>query len=384
MQKKLLTMAVGAALAGAAFAASADVTVYGRAQIEYAQVTNDSPNYAFPTAPLPGGSWNNGNTVLPNQTRGGLLDNKMGRFGIKADEDLGSGWKGVANFEWQVDTADGLDGTPISERVTYVGIAQKSIGTLYFGQDHSPYKLSGVPLDPFIATTLEARNNFGMSGNRDGFGVLNGHSGFVQDGVFFKSASWAGAYVNAYFGLEHASNTVNTCTAFGNCDAPSANGAKTAGDMSIVAGWKGDIGPVGLSVFGGYNLLANTTNASDPTMYKIGGQVTIAKAHTISLQYENADKGVAGTGIDEAQYYFIGYQGKFGPVTAVAQYGWMDSGSLGTISYSGDYLAIGAIYNMSKTFRLFGGWRATTIDRNDNGAVGRDDSVLSLGMRKDF
>lgn len=400
MQKKLLTVAIGAALASPAFVAQADVTVYGAAQVEWAQIKNDSIYVPWPYGTgLQTGNFNNTNSVDPQTTRSGLLDNKRGRFGIKADEDLGGGWKGVANFEWQVDTADGADGTPISERISIVGISQKSIGTLYFGQDHSPYKLSGVPLDPFIATALEARNNYGMSGNRDGWGVMNGHNGFVQDGMFFKSATWAGVYVNAYLGLDRTgsdSQCRGPWSGNGNCDAPGgANNNKTNGDLSVAVGWKGDAGPVGLSVFGAYSKMANTVStgagstADEPTAMKIGTQITLAKAHTISLQYEITDRATntyVANDYDEANYWFVGYQGKFGPVTAVAQLGRMETGSSGPFSYEGNYMAVGAIYNMSKTFRLFGGWRQSQLEGVSPFWTNpwREDSVLSLGMRKDF
>lgn len=397
MQKKLLSAAIGAALTSASFMAQADVTVYGAAQVEWVQLTNDALVYSYGGFTSAGGgsvgSWNNTNTVPANTTRSGLLDNKRGRFGIKADEDLGGGWKGVVNFEWQVDTADGADGTPISERISYVGISQKSIGTLRFGQDHSPYKASGTALDPFVTTTLEARNNYGMSGNRDNWSVMNGHNSFVQDGMFFNSASWAGVYVNAYIGLDRT-GAEGTCAPtsgafiyFGNCDAAAANG-KTNGDLSAVVGWKGDAGPIGLHFFGGYNKMANTTSIDEPTAMKAAGQLIIAKAHTISLQYELTDRANrTADDYDEGQYLFLGYQGKFGPVTAVVQLGQFESGTeagAGGRNITAEYLALGAIYNMSKTFRLFGGWRNTVATVDPASVDFRDDSVISLGMRKDF
>jgi predicted porin len=413
MQKKLLTVAIGAVLTAPVIAAQADVTVYGRAQFEFTQVKNDG-YFNYPTANYPGGNWNNGNRVQGNnsagagQTRTGTLDNKMGRFGIKATEDLGGGWTGLATFEWQVDTADGLDGAnskvgnskntgttnvagnTLSDRVTFVGISQKSIGTLRFGQDHSPYKVSGVPLDPFIATNLEARNNGGMSGNRDGSSVGNGHSSFWQDSMFFNSASWAGVYVNAAIGLDRTGST-GTCISFSTCDVASTTNGKNNGDLSAVVGWKGNLGPVGLNVFGGYMKLKNMnqpSTAGDPEAKKLGVQVTVAKAHTISLQMEQTDrKDIVGFGSDlsQADYMFIGYQGKFGPVTAVVQYGTHDTGTFLFSGYETKYLAVGAIYNMSKTFRIFGGMRKTESDWVIGNLVpNRDEQVLTIGMRKDF
>lgn len=400
MQKKILTAAIGAALAGPAFVAQADVTVYGAAQVEWAQVDNGS-NYVYGNPGAGIGNWNNSNTIPANTTRSGLLDNKRGRFGIKASEDLGSGWTGLAQFEWQVDTADAYDGgaktSPISDRVSTVGIANKAIGTLRFGQDGNPYKMSGVVLDPFVATTLEARNNYGMSGNRDGWGVANAHGSFWQDSLFFNSASFGGAYVNLAIGLDRTGANGTCATGVGgaavtsNCDAAGTNGSngKNNGDLDVAVGWKGNVG-VGLHVFGAYTKLANTTSPDEPTAMKIGGQVTVAKAHTISLQYEMTDRGdyagATGDGFDEGKYLFLGYQGKFGPMTAVVQVGQFENSAPATYySYEGKYAALGLIYNMSKTFRVFGGLRKTELEATGVFSyTARDEQVLSVGMRKDF
>jgi len=393
MQKKLLTVAIGAALAGAAFAASAEVTVYGRAQVEWAQVSNDLPvgGAAYPTTGL--GTNNMNGTVAADSTRSGLVDNKMGRFGIKASEDLGAGFKGIANFEWQVDTSDNVDGTPITERTSYVGISHKAVGAVRLGQDHSSYKLSGVALDPFVATMLEARNNYGMSGNRDGYGVGNAHGGFWDNMLSFRSASWFGVYVNADVGLqrtgaETACGTAGTTGGGSNCDA-GANGGKNNGDYSVVAGYKNNFGAFGLNIFVGQLKLKNTTGgagAGDPTSTKFGAQFVIAKTQKISLQLENTDRARAANAASEAQYIFVGYNGGFGPVNVVVQWGGMvgDLNIAAGTERVGAYLGVGAIYNVSKTFRVFGGWRNSVAE--DDLAVNntRDDSVISIGLRKDF
>jgi hypothetical protein len=205
--------------------------------------------------------------------------------------------------------------------------------------------------------------------------------------MFFKSASWAGVYVNAALGLDGTGANTGCSTGLGsNCNAP--NGAENNGDLDVTVGWKGDLGPVKLNVFGDYMKLKNTTGITDPTAMKLGVQVTVAKAHTISFQYEKTDRNdVTGASIDEADYLFLGYQGKFGPVTAVLQGGQFQTGDvLGLFDYEGQYLMAGAIYNMSKTFRIFGGYRKTTLDYNIFGISLplRDEKVLSIGLRKDF
>jgi predicted porin len=403
MQKKLLTAAIGAALASPAFVAQADVTVYGVAQVEFAQVANDAYAGTYPGGPGSGQLGSHNNTgILAGTDQAGLLDNKMGRFGIKATEDLGGGLSGIAQMEFQIDTADNQDGAAngtkgtvgsITDRKMFVGIAHKAVGTLRFGQDDGPYKASGVALDPFVATTLEARNNYGMSGNKDGWGVMNGHGGYLQDTMFFDSASFAGAYVNIAVGLEHGANTVCSSLWTTGCQTASGNNAaRTAGDLGAVVGWKGALGPVNLSVFGGYNVMGSastTVQTDDPSAKKIGGQVTFLKTQTISFQYEQTDLAHTNMWAEEADYLFLGYQGKFGPVTAVVQWGQMkaDASTAGGTDYEADYLAAGAIYNFSKTFRVFAGYRHTELDSTPPfstlGPI-REETVMTIGMRKDF
>lgn len=249
MQKKILATAVAAALV-APLAAQADVTVYGLAQAEWAQIQFDSATYtSFAMSGTANSDWtfgtggtsmNNPGSLLAGHTRSNIIDNAPSRFGIKATEDLGNGITGVAVMEFGLDLADGGAGTgttsaPLSSRKMYVGLDMKGVGNLRLGRDATPYQTSGTALDPLVGTTLEARNNYGMSGHRDGWGVLNAHNSFVN-GVFFNSASWAGAYVNLYAGASHNEGAANTqdCTAGSNCTGVGAAGSSTSGDLSAV------------------------------------------------------------------------------------------------------------------------------------------------------
>lgn len=411
MQKKILTVAIGAALASPAFVAQADVTAYGIAQVEWASIKNESGfNNNFGT--FANGVWgtagtNLGTAIPTGYSRSTLIDNNQSRFGIKATEDLGGGMTGIGVVEFAVDLADGSPATntttnsPAAARKMYVGLGVKGAGTLLLGRDSTPYAYSGVALDPFVGTTLEARNNFGMSGHRDGWGVLNAHNAFV-DGVFFNSDSWGGAYVNLYMGVNH-SDPDYTCVGINLCTNVGQAGNRTAGDLSIVAGWKGDAGPVSLNAFAGYNKngAANTATGLNineqnaPTALKVGVQATFVKTQTVSFQYEQTDRGSINTnplenGVAKLDYMFLGYKGDFGPVSAVVQLGQTsktDSPN-GTWGYQGKYYALGAIYNMSKTFRAFGGYRQTELTSDwaslNNQANNRKDSVMTIGLRKDF
>ncbi len=382
MNKKLLTLAIAAAIAAPMTAAQADVKVYGAAQIEIANVKNDGTgNISFNSGNIPAGT-----------TKTSMFDNKRGRLGVSADEDLGGSMKGLAKFEWNLDTADNVDNTSgggtnsFSPRDSYVGLGG-GFGTLRLGRSGSPYKMSGVALDPFVTTSLEARNNFGMSGNKDGYGVLNAHNSFVNSGIFYTSPSLAGIMLDVYMGADDTGLDSTTAS----------QGAQTGGDLSAVVSWKG--GPA--KVFVGYSRLNNTAPANgfgEPKSFKIGGEFKIGNMHNIAFQYEKADVNhstnvgtlaaspttqYASYGA-KADYLFLSYTLTLGNFSLIPQLGQMksDGGTLGDLK--GDYLVLGGIYKMSKTFRTFAGYRASKLQLATVTADPRDEKVITIGLRKDF
>jgi len=361
MNKKLLTVAIGAALGSAPMFASADVKVYGAAQVEIGQVecgtVGCGPNSMNTTKPAAG----NDLTFV--------TDAKRGRIGVAADEDLGGGFKGLAKFEWNLDTADNIDGpggSVFAARDSWVGVQSKTFGTLRLGQSGTPYKQSGVALDPWITTALEARNNYGMSGNKDGYGVLNAHNGFQSNGIFYTTPGiLGGAYVDLYVGAD--------------------GGDGTNGDLSAVAGWKGKVG-IDLNVFAGYSQANNLHSATvdEPTAMKVGASIGIAKMHVINLQYEKIDASIIGAGADaSADYLYLNYQLKIGGLTATASFGQMKDEE-GTTEQEGTYIAAGVLYNFTKTFRIHAGWRSTERENTVTGLQNMDETAYSVGMRKDF
>ena len=378
MQKKILTVAIGAALSAvSALSAQADVKVYGAAQLEIGQVTCDTlpgtttiscgPNSLNTTKP-------SGSTTTARDSFSFVGDNKRGRIGVLADEDLGNGLTGLAKFEWNLDTADNLDNAsgPFSARDSWVGLQSKTFGTLRLGQSGSPYKQSGVALDPWLTTSLEARNNYGMSGNRDGYGVLQAHNSFLGNGVWYTTAgNLGGAYVDAYVGAD--------------------SGENQNGNLSVVAGWKGKVG-VDLNAFVGYirDNNAHSATVNEPNAIKVGASIGIAKMHTINLQYEKVDAAIIGAGSDpSADYLYLNYQFKIAGVTATASFGQMKDTD-GTQQVDGTYYAVGALYNFSKTFRVHAGFRSTELENTSFPTVANSTSntkgekVFAVGMRKDF
>ncbi len=366
-------------------AAQSTVRAYGRVQVEAANVDVGGTGLA---------GTNNIRSVYgvtQGNDAGVTVDPGMSRFGIVANEDLGGGLKAIALVEFgliypaiNASTA----AAPITQREAYVGLESNTLGTFRLGRFNTPYQLSGIALDPFVATTLEARNNGGMTGN-DGSGVLNGHASFVSKGMSYASPALAGIIANVYLGLDGTGATTTTCGTLQASLAPVScvQGAQTAGDISATLTWTR--GPA--RAFVGYNMLATVvktaTHAAEPTAMKVGGQFKIGTMHTLSAQYEMIDRDTVLTaaGGNKANVTFLGYQLTHNKLVIAAQGGQTKDDRAGTAKGEGSYYALGAIYNFSRTARVFGGYRSTELSNSTaTNNTYRDERVVTVGMRKDF
>ena len=81
MQKKLIVLAIAAAISSPAFADNANVNLYGKAFLDFEQVHND----------------------MAAKSSAMRVQTNASRFGVKGSEDLGDGLTGIYQFEVQVD-----------------------------------------------------------------------------------------------------------------------------------------------------------------------------------------------------------------------------------------------------------------------------------------
>lgn len=346
MNKKLLTLAVGAAItAGPMLVAQADVKIGGFAQVEITRSEVD--NAAGATT----------SKVTDS------ADASRGRFWITADEDLGGGMKGLAHFEFRVDTTGNcgleLGGTTCSTaasaantREKYVGL-KTNWGTVKLGSNQMAYKYyGGVKYDPFVTTLLEARGNGGMIG-----GVF-GANNFADNSLRYESPTWAGVSFEFTYGFD---------------DAPTAASTFDDGDYSVGVQWTGLGGK--LHIAGAHNVNQDNTAAdNEQTWDKLAAKFEFIKGHSIAAQYEQTEND---NNTVDSNTWFIGYHGKFGSVRPVVQVGKTEN-ELVAVNPDTDYVAAGVWYDMSKTFNLLAGYRRTEIDG------GNETTVWSVGMRKGF
>lgn len=396
MNKKLLTAAIGAALVAVPmFAANADVKVGGHAQVEY---YNGDTECNTLTAPgLTGTPVCTGGTGSVTRDGSGLVDNARGRFWIAADEDLGGGMKGLAHFEFSVDTAnsgsasmsgDAVDGTARTfdqrTRQKWVGL-QGGFGTLKFGNQHGAYKLAGgVAWDPLNATVLEARGNGAQSGSGDAIaGAASfAHNGFIPGAITYTTPKSLPVEIQLLYAPSENKTSAGEVTA--NVAAGNNRGVGDGDDMQLSAKWKA--GWLELMAAFSQNEVFNAnpgTTKADFDATKFGARATFGP-HAVWLQSENMDTGKTSVGDAadvERDYVWLGYSVKFGNNTFVAQWGESDDDAAN--KFEAEYRSLGLIHNMSKTFRIFGGWRETESSVANN--VGnRETTIFSVGMRKDF
>lgn len=394
MNKKLLKVAMGAALASGAGLAHANVKVGGHAQVEY---YNGEATCAVAGAPRFSGSAICGaGTVL--ETKGsGLIDNARGRFWISADEDLGGGMKGLVHYEFSVDTANSGVGSAGASpydtgnrtfdqraREKFVGISG-AFGAIKLGNQHGVYKrMGGVRWDPLNATVLEVRGNGGQSGSADVSGGF-AHNGFIQGAIKWESGKLLGNIATVELLYVPHENSTNTAGDGGNGnDYQAGVSVKPIKDLEIIASHSNN------------KKTPNVAANSDQKANKVGARYTLMKNHRLWLQYEMVDMnssatasvpttaGITTTPVD-GTYTWLGYHGTFGNHGAVVQYGMHQRDVIaGNTEVEADVISLAYLYNFSKTTKVHVGYRQSTADHSAAGARNSEVSVFAAGLRKDF
>jgi len=152
MQKKIIALAIAAAISAPAFADNANVTVYGKAFLNIESVNNDK-------------------AAVSNATR---VQTNASRFGVKGKEDLGDGLSGIYQFEAQFD-ADGSGAASATKnggfgngtRNSGVGL-EGGFGTVIVGNWDTPFKIAHNKVELFDNTTVfSSINLIGRAGGAD-------------------------------------------------------------------------------------------------------------------------------------------------------------------------------------------------------------------------
>jgi predicted porin len=188
MQKKIIALAITAAISSSAFAAdTSSVTVYGLADVSF-----DSINTGTPTTT---------GTAATTGVRSNRVASNSSRLGFKGSEDLGNGLSAIFQIESQIDfgyTNANNTNNRLGSRDTFVGLSSAEAGTVLLGRHDTPYKMATRAYDVFAD---------GIADNRS---IMGGRSSTITAGVVTTTST--GGFVTSV-GLTAATVTVPGSTA---------------------------------------------------------------------------------------------------------------------------------------------------------------------------
>lgn len=173
MNKKLIALAIAAALApAAAMADSGNVTIYGVLDASIDMTENGNP------------------TVGASGIRANKVSSNNSRLGFKGTEDVGNGLSAI----WQIETTAAIDGgtaaTTLGSRNTFLGLSSATMGTAILGRHDTPYKLATRGLDYFTDGLADNRNI--MGGGAVSAGSVASFDGRQSDVVAYISPTMGG------------------------------------------------------------------------------------------------------------------------------------------------------------------------------------------------
>ncbi|MDR3391558.1 MAG: porin [Sulfuriferula sp.] len=349
MNKKLIALAIAAAVSAPAMAATSNVEVYGLMSVGVDSVTN--------------GSGVAGNTSTSSV---GRVTDYASRLGFKGTEDLGNGLSAV----WQIESALAVDGGSSTNaasggiggstgalgggtlRNTFVGLSSKDAGTGLLGKIDTPYKTATGRLDQFADTLGDYNSLMGAASQSGAYSGYNSAGNYFDlrpaNVVAYASPNFSGfSAVGAYvFGAESATTgTSNKGNAY------SLAAMYDAGPLYLTAAYeKHNLGDAGSGSLAAANL--------DRKAWKLGASYSIMD-FTLAAIYEKTDDnmGTGGVNLYGHRTWFLSGKYKMGATSLIAQYANAGSddelhsgatGNTGAKAYT-----VGATYDFSKRTKVY-------------------------------
>jgi len=319
MNKKLLMAAVGAALAAAPMlAAQAAATVYGHFHMSLDNADNDNAKY-------------------------GYVQTNSSRIGVKGDEDLGGGLKGIYQIESGVIAVDtGTNGLGTTLRNSFLGFAG-SWGTVKVGRHDTPMKDLGRKLDNFNEEIGDMRNLLSGSGS----GASN-YDARINNMIRYESPNMGGLTVNA----QHTSNDGSEGPG-GNGNAVNGLGVNwTSGPLFLGAAWQKR----------SYIKSATITKDSD-NAWRLAGSYTM-DALMVGLIYQDL-KDINGV---DAKQKAWGPAVSYKMANNLIKFHYLQAddrkGSAGASDTGGKLWALGVDHNFSKTTKVYVDYAQAKNDNN--------------------
>lgn len=211
-----LTLAAALSLPEPARADSANVNVYGQANVSYDMINTGTTT---------------GIGSLPGISSSRVSSNSS-RLGLKGSSDLGSGW----SVPWQVEATAGTDtgasggitagtnsrSTRLFDRDTYLGLSHEDWGRLQVGRQDTPYKIATRRLDVFADGIADNRSLLGTT-------VLGGTGGVVTESFDVRMSNQVAYFSPSLDGYSIAIGFANLAEGNTNTSQPSLSALSVAG-----------------------------------------------------------------------------------------------------------------------------------------------------------
>lgn len=372
MDKKILSTAIAGVLAGSmAFAANADVTLYGQIDVSVDAVDIDGA----------------GDDINMNSNTSAL--------GVKGSEDLGNGLKAIFQLEFQTDVSgnDTDPGSVNTGRDQWLGL-QGDFGKIRLGTASTTYKASGAKIDPIYRTSLQGRSHGLQSRLHSGDGA-NGE-GRMTNGIFYSTPDFNGLSASAEYSFDDTCNAASAQPCLPDDDAYGM-GAQYKNGPALA-----------------YVSYITSDKGGDDDATKIGGSYSFGDA-ALFAQYEidggliggnstssTAATGIAGSGnngsingtVDGADLWHVGGSYTMGNAMLYAAYGQGDDSSAAA-NTEYDVWTLAGTYSFSKRTMMYGGFDQVSCDAGgwSNNATNQCSNVqasggevdtFSVGMRHKF
>lgn len=398
MKRKLLTLAIGAAVIAQSGSVLADATVYGKIN-----TTLQSNNFDYI-----------GRAQLDNWT----VDSNSSRLGVKGKSKINDDLDAVFKMEFEVYTDDGYNSCNSSnntfcQRNIYAGLSSKKYGMLYAGKNDTVLKMAADGTDLFNDLVLGDITNYMVGENRMDNSIIYTSpviAGFTfststilgeQTGVDNQNGTDpfddsiqqnSGIYDSSSTAIKYDFNEKSWVALAGdwnvaNADIVRAVGSVTVGDFTFngqvqtANNHDKDYSP-------GTGLVSNGSNS-------VGDGMVISNSRGYGLALNNAappagtGSGAYYAGIEDQDAWMINGKYQMGDWAFKAQVGESQSTAFEPNSankfekgsareFTATQVALGVDYALSKNVTVFGYVAQLDVDV-DNAAALVDDGTLKTG-----
>lgn len=351
--KKILAVAIASAFAAPAFAATANVDIYGSINLSVDRVSDGDD------------TWNR------------MVTNNNSYIGFKGAEDLGGGMKAV----WQLESNVNFDGNQSNKadagntfgtRNTFLGL-ETGFGTILAGVHDTPYKMSTSKLDLFVGTLGDYN---GIIGSAGALGTNPSSTFDLRTGntIAYVSPNFAGFDVKAAYVLGGEQNDLG----FDTSSAWSLSANYANGPLFLAAAYEKhyDLGVLAACNPGAVCL--GLGSGYDRDAWKLGAGFKFGD-FKVGAVYESQDDNADAIGHDS---WMVNGAYSLGAMTFKAEY--LSADDLDFISSSGAHMwALGLDYALSKRTLVQLTYADMSNDRNGGWSLGQGAQVTPYGLGHD-